>query len=46
MKARARSTYEIVCARACAMSVPGWKVSFTSPTFWIDLDSTCSIPVM
>jgi N-acyl-D-aspartate/D-glutamate deacylase len=33
-------------AIASAISVPGWKVSFKSPVFWMDFDSTLSIPLM
>ena len=28
------------------MSVPGWNVSFRRPVFWIDFDSTLSMPLM
>jgi hypothetical protein len=46
MNARARFTYEIVCASASLMFVPGWKVSRNSATPWMDLASTFSIPLM
>ena len=46
MKARARFTYPMVCDSASDMSVPGWNVSFRSEVFWIDFDSTLSMPLM
>ena len=46
MNARARFVYPIVCASASDMSVPGWNVSLSSDVFWIDFDSTLSMPLM
>ena len=46
MNARDRFTYEIVSASARDMSVPGWNCSLISATPWIDLLSTCSMPLM
>jgi hypothetical protein len=45
MNARARFTYDTVSAIARDMSGPGWNCSLISAAPWMDLDSTCSMPL-